>query len=68
MKIIFEQSEEWKKFQADLLTTVRVANDFKTEAQNDLERLLVENKELKEKINTLVSELDKLKVIILKFQ
>merc|ERR1719422_600612 len=29
-------AEEWKQFQADLLMTVRVANDFQTEAQQNL--------------------------------
>ncbi|XP_023220441.1 cytospin-A-like [Centruroides sculpturatus] len=54
--------QEWQRFQADLLTTVRVANDFKTEAQQDVERLAVENKQLKEKIESLESEYEKLKV------
>ena len=27
------ECEEWRQFQADLLMTVRVANDFQTEAQ-----------------------------------
>merc|ERR1719517_418761 len=31
-------AEEWKQFQADLLMTVRVANDFQTEAQQNLEQ------------------------------
>ncbi|KAL1428283.1 hypothetical protein MTO96_002678 [Rhipicephalus appendiculatus] len=33
------EKEEWKRFEADLLTTVRVANDFKTEAQQELAKL-----------------------------
>ncbi|MPC38348.1 Cytospin-A [Portunus trituberculatus] len=31
--------EEWEQFKKDLLTTVKVANDFKTEQQHDLEKL-----------------------------
>lgn len=42
--------EEWKQFQADLLTTVRVANNFKMEAQEQLEKVIVENKALREKL------------------
>ncbi|GFT85436.1 cytospin-A [Nephila pilipes] len=53
--------EEWNKFQADLLTTVRVANDFKVEAVQDVERLTVENKELNEKNATLEAEIAALK-------
>ena len=30
------ECEEWRQFQADLLMTVRVANDFQTEAQGSL--------------------------------
>lgn len=55
------QVEEWEKFQNDLLTSVRVANDFKTEAQQDLQRMILENKSLREKERQLKSELEKLK-------
>jgi len=41
--------------------TVRVANDFKTEAQQQLANLLVENKSLKEKNRSLEGELTKAK-------
>ncbi|KAG8178807.1 hypothetical protein JTE90_015360 [Oedothorax gibbosus] len=53
--------EEWNKFQADLLTTVRVANDFKTEAVQDVERLAIENKNLTEKNASLEAEIAALK-------
>lgn len=43
--------------------TVRVANDFKTEAQQQLANLLVENKTLKEKNRALEGELTKAKGI-----
>lgn len=55
------QVEEWEKFQNDLLTSVRVANDFKTEAQQDLQRMILENKSLREKERQLKSEIEKLK-------
>lgn len=41
---------------------MRVANDFKTEAQHDVERLLVENKQLIDKNTNLTAELEALKV------
>ncbi|XP_076330743.1 cytospin-A-like [Tachypleus tridentatus] len=56
------ETEEWKQFQDDLLTTVRVANDFKTEAQLEVERLESDNKFLKEKTEFLEAELKRLKV------
>lgn len=55
------ETEEWKKFEADLLTTVRVANDFKTEAQHDVERLHCDNQQLQEKVEALEAQLEKLK-------
>lgn len=57
-----KQEEKWQAFQKDLLTTVRVANDLKTEAEEQSECLLNENKTLSEKISNLEYELDKLKV------
>lgn len=57
----FGQVEEWEKFQNDLLTSVRVANDFKTEAQQDLQRMILENKSLRERERQLKGELEKLK-------
>ncbi|XP_065349008.1 cytospin-A isoform X8 [Cloeon dipterum] len=56
-----EENEEWVQFRSDLLMTVRVANDFKTEAQQQLAKLLVENKSLKEKNRSLEAELAKAK-------
>ncbi|CAG2056324.1 unnamed protein product, partial [Timema podura] len=55
------QNADWIQFQTDLLTTVRVANDFKTEVQLELERINTENKFLKLRVNELESEVDKLK-------
>ncbi|XP_018915212.1 cytospin-A isoform X2 [Bemisia tabaci] len=58
----FEISE-WEQFQADLLMTVRVANDMKTEAQVELERLVNENKQLRDKNHQLDIQVDKLKAV-----
>lgn len=54
------ENEEWKQFQSDLLMTVRVANDFKAEAQVTQEQILLENKTQKNKIRTLEQEIIKL--------
>ncbi|XP_068157207.1 cytospin-A isoform X2 [Drosophila tropicalis] len=55
-----KEAEEWQQFQSDLLMTVRVANDFKTEALSAREQLMLENKTQKEKIRLLEQQLDKL--------
>lgn len=60
-KLREKESLEWEQFQSDLLMTVRVANDIKTEAQIELERLVLENKQLRDKIISLETEVDKLK-------
>ncbi|XP_049840798.1 cytospin-A isoform X4 [Schistocerca gregaria] len=56
-----QESEEWQQFQTDLLTTVRVANDFKTEASEELKKLLVENKNLRDKVRNIEAQLEKYK-------
>lgn len=48
--------EEWKQFQSDLLMTVRVANDFKTEAQLAHEQLVIDNKVQRDRIRQLEQE------------
>ncbi|XP_051960480.1 cytospin-A-like isoform X2 [Xyrauchen texanus] len=56
-----EESAEWRQFQADLQTAVIIANDIKTEAQEeigDLRRRLHEAQEKNEKMS---KELDELK-------
>lgn len=55
-----QDAEEWQQFQNDLLMTVRVANDFKTEAQVDREQLVLDNNTLRGKIRLLEQEIDKL--------
>ncbi|XP_017883380.1 cytospin-A isoform X2 [Ceratina calcarata] len=59
-KLRQEEVAEWEQFQTDLLMTVRVANDFKTEAQTELERVVMENKAQRDKLRALEAQLDKL--------
>ena len=54
-------AEEWKQFQCDLLMTVRVANDFQTEAQQNLEDKSNESEELRERIRLVENENERLK-------
>ncbi|KAL2099836.1 hypothetical protein ACEWY4_004230 [Coilia grayii] len=54
-----EESAEWRQFQADLQTAVVIANDFKSEAQEqigDLRRRLLEAQEENEKLNKELEE------------
>ena len=59
-KLRQEESAEWEQFQGDLLMTVRVANDFKTEAQGELERVVMENKAQRDRLRSLEAQLEKL--------
>lgn len=59
-KLRQEENAEWQQFQNDLLMTVRVANDFKTEAQSELERVVLENKTQRDRLRALEAQLDKL--------
>ncbi|KAF5284000.1 hypothetical protein FQR65_LT13634 [Abscondita terminalis] len=56
-----DENEEWEKFQNDLLTSVRVANDFKSEAQQELQKMIMENKTHRDRIRQLETQIDKLK-------
>lgn len=60
IRIRKQENEEWEQFQSDLLMTVRVANDFKTEAQHAHEQLALDNKSLREKIRGLELQIEKL--------
>jgi chromosome segregation ATPase len=60
-KLHSKECSEWDQFQSDLLMTVRVANDFKTEAQQEKEKLVLENKSLRDKLRSLEAQIDKLK-------
>lgn len=53
------ENEEWEQFQQDLLVSVRVANDFKTEAQLAHEQLALDNKLLRDKIRGMEHQIDK---------
>lgn len=44
-----------------MLTTVRVANDYKEIVEKDMEQIMSENKRAHEKVKTLEAQLDKLK-------
>ncbi|XP_015116978.1 cytospin-A isoform X3 [Diachasma alloeum] len=59
-KLRQSESAEWEQFQNDLLMTVRVANDFKTEAQSELERVVMENKTLRDRLRALEGQVEKL--------
>jgi len=59
--VVILQCSEWDQFQSDLLMTVRVANDFKTEAQQEKEKLVLENKSLRDKLRSLEAQFEKLK-------
>ena len=50
-----------EKIQSDLLMTVRIANDFQTEAQTNLEVVTSETYEMREKLKQLETENEKLK-------
>ncbi|KPM02552.1 cytospin-A-like protein [Sarcoptes scabiei] len=56
------EHSEWKQFQQDLLTTVRVANDFKQEVQIEFKKLQNEKCMLEERLLFLEKELKKYKV------
>ncbi|XP_050420492.1 cytospin-A [Adelges cooleyi] len=55
------ERKEWYQFKEDLLTTVRVANDYKEIVEKDMEQIISENKRLREKVKSLEDQLDKLK-------
>ncbi|XP_025418913.1 cytospin-A isoform X2 [Sipha flava] len=55
------ERKEWHQFKEDLLTTVRVANDYKEIVEKDMEQIISENKRLREKVKTLEAQLDKLR-------
>ncbi|KAJ6636359.1 Cytospin-A [Pseudolycoriella hygida] len=59
-KLRKQENEEWEQFQSDLLMTVRVANDFKTETQVAYENLVLDNKAQRDKIRHLEQEIIKL--------
>ncbi|XP_064324148.1 cytospin-B isoform X1 [Phalacrocorax carbo] len=56
-----EDTEEWRRFQADLQTAVVVANDIKCEAQQELRVVKRKLQEEEEKSSRLQKELDEMK-------
>ncbi|XP_032860626.1 cytospin-B isoform X3 [Tyto alba] len=56
-----EDTEEWRRFQADLQTAVVVANDIKCEAQQELRMVKRKLQEEEEKSARLQKELDEVK-------
>lgn len=54
-------TDEWKKFQADLQTAVRVANDFMTEAEEKMNRMKDDYALTKDREAQLVEEIDRLR-------
>eukprot|EP00914_Ancora_sagittata_P000871 GHVO01002296.1.p1 GENE.GHVO01002296.1~~GHVO01002296.1.p1 ORF type:complete len:1070 (-),score=175.65 GHVO01002296.1:379-3588(-) len=64
-----EEKEEWGQFQADLQTAVVIANNIKSETQEDMEQIVSEKQALREEnraatkeINRLREELDAVKL------
>ncbi|XP_067279536.1 cytospin-A isoform X2 [Pseudorasbora parva] len=56
-----EESAEWRQFQADLQTAVVIANDIKSEAQEEIGDLRRRLQEAQEKNEKMTKELDELK-------
>lgn len=56
-----EESAEWRQFQADLQTAVVIANDIKSEAQEEIGDLRRRLQEAQEKNEKLSKELDEIK-------
>lgn len=62
-----EESAEWRQFQADLQTAVVIANDIKSEAQEeigDLKRRLHEAQEKNEKLTKELEEIKSRKYVL----
>jgi hypothetical protein len=55
------EQRDWTHFQNDLLTAVRVANDFRTECELKTKAVFEENQALKRKTEDLSGELERLK-------
>ncbi|XP_026860099.2 cytospin-B isoform X1 [Electrophorus electricus] len=59
-KQIKEETEEWRRFQADLQTAVVVANDIKVEAQQEVRTLRRRLQDEQERCSRLTSELEQI--------
>ncbi len=58
---VASERAEWSVFQADLLTTVRVANDFKQEQAAECKRLQADRLDLEERLRVAEGELAKVR-------
>lgn len=58
---LLKEQREWDYFQNDLLTAVRVANDFRTECELRVKSIGEENQLLKRKTDDLATEVERLK-------
>ncbi|XP_013412078.1 cytospin-A isoform X2 [Lingula anatina] len=54
-----QEIEDWKQFQQDLQTAVVIANDIKTEAQEDGEKMRTENDVLRDQIKKLQNDFER---------
>ncbi|XP_054166378.1 cytospin-A-like [Oppia nitens] len=61
--LMVAEQEEWNQFQSDLLTTVRVAQEFKEETLLECQKLMQTNRDLEHKLADLENELKKYKTI-----
>lgn len=59
--LLQEESMEWRQFQADLQTAVVIANDIKSEAQEEIGDLRRRLQEAQEKNEKLSKELEEVK-------
>lgn len=53
-----KEQEEWLQFQEDLQRAVVIANEFKTEAQNDAEKVAADYKRMQETVQILTKQLE----------
>lgn len=60
-RLLQEESMEWRQFQADLQTAVVIANDIKSEAQEEIGDLRRRLQEAQEKNEKLSKELEEVK-------
>ncbi|KAJ8044185.1 Cytospin-A [Holothuria leucospilota] len=56
-----QDTAEWIQFQKDLQQTVKIANDYREEAQDEVKRLEKEKADLQDKVKSLTTELDRIK-------
>ena len=65
---MMEEQEEWRQFQSDLQVAVVVANEIKTEAQEEQEKLVLDYSSMKERTATLEAECEMLRAELDKFK